>query len=106
MTRPLISVLTLALLAGCQSTGGSSDDTDISLAEVPPIVIAAGQQAVPGIRFSEADLETEDGQQVYELEGTRDGVDYEIEITPEGKVLEVEEQAAEESESESESDDA
>ena len=50
-------------------------------------------QAVEDINFTEAEVEEEDGQTVYVLEGTADGKEYEIEVTADGKVLEVEQES-------------
>jgi uncharacterized membrane protein YkoI len=47
--------------------------------------------AVDGINITEAEMEKEDGQTVYVFEGDANGKEYEIEVTPEGKVNEVEE---------------
>ena len=66
------------------------DDEEIALSEVPEVVKAAALAAVPGIVLEEAEREVEDGVTVYCLEGAADGVEYEIEVSAEGKVLETE----------------
>ena len=66
-------------------------DTDIALANVPPAVIQAATAAIPGIVFSEAEIEMANGSVVYELEGTHVGREYEIEVSMDGKILEIEE---------------
>ena len=66
-------------------------DKEIPLSEVPDIVMQAAMGAVEGIKFKEAEVEEEDGQTVYELEGKANGVEYEVEVSADGKVLEVEE---------------
>ncbi len=63
----------------------------IPLSEVPQEILAAAQQAVPGIQIEEAEIEMENGQQVYELSGIAAGQEYEIEISGTGEILEVEE---------------
>ena len=52
----------------------------------------AAQQAVEGIKQTEAEVEEEDGCSVYEIEGMASGKEYEIEVAASGKVLEVEEE--------------
>jgi len=59
---------------------------DISLSKVPKKIKEIAKKAVKGIKFSEAEFE--DGN--YELKGFIEKVEYEIEITPEGKLIKVE----------------
>ena len=59
---------------------------DIPLSKVPKKIKEIAKKAVKGIKFSEAEIE--DGN--YELEGYVGKVEYEIEITPEGKLIKVE----------------
>jgi uncharacterized membrane protein YkoI len=67
-------------------------EKEIPLAQVPDAAIAAAKSAVDGIALKEAEVEDEDGQTIYILEGVAGGQEYEIEVTGEGKVLEVEQQ--------------
>ena len=69
----------------------AGDEVEIPLADVPDAVLTAALDAMSGIELSEAELETERGEQVYEHEGTLDGVEYEIEVSSSGEVLEIEE---------------
>jgi hypothetical protein len=62
----------------------------IPLANVPPAVIAAAKAALEGFQISSAETEVEDGQTVYELEGTANGMGYEVEVSADGRVLEIE----------------
>jgi hypothetical protein len=57
---------------------------------VPKAVIDAAVAAVPGLVIEEVTRELEKGIVVYEVEGKAGGVQVEVEITAEGKVLEVE----------------
>jgi len=61
-------------------------DGDIPLAQVPEKIKKIARKAVKGLQFTEAEID--DGN--YELEGYVDGVKYEVEITPEGKVVKIE----------------
>jgi hypothetical protein len=65
-------------------------EESIPLSEVPESVLAAGRQAKPGIVFEEAVREVENGRVVYELEGEVDGEDWVVEVTADGRVLDVE----------------
>jgi uncharacterized membrane protein YkoI len=79
------------LLSACASNDSDDDmEVALTLADVPEVVTAAAEAAVPGIELTEAELELEDGREVYELNGMKDGVEYEIDVTPEGVVVEVE----------------
>ena len=90
----LAGMLLLAgCLAGCINIQVNADiDEEVALAEVPPEILAAAREAVTGITFTEAEMEVERGQTVYELQGIADGKEYEIEVTAAGKVLKVEEE--------------
>ncbi len=68
-----------------------ADEEHIPLADVPASVMEAAVAAVEGIKITEAEVEVEDGNKVYELEGKANGVEYEIEVSEDGTVLEVEE---------------
>jgi len=61
-------------------------DEDIPLSQVPKNIKEIAKKAVKGIKLTEAELE--DGN--YELEGYVGDVEYEIKITPEGKVIKIE----------------
>ena len=93
--RTLYFVIALALicLVGCESFESLfENEKEIPLAEVPQPAIAAAEGAVEGITLTEAETEEEDGQTVYILEGDAAGKTYEIEVTADGEVLEVEEE--------------
>jgi len=81
------------------------NEKEVPLSDVPPEALKAAQGAVDGITITEAEMEKEDGQTVYVFEGEANGKEYEIEVTPEGKVLEVEEETEEGEEDENEDDD-
>ena len=83
-------VLVLALLLGGCAQSRHDDDDEMALSEVPEGVVAAAQKAVPGLRVESAEKEVENGVTLYSLEGTAKGKEYCVEVTPAGKVLEVE----------------
>ena len=86
--------LVLTCIVGCASIeSGSEDEKEIALSQVPREAVAAAQRAVEGITLTEAEVEEEDGRTVYVLEGMANGTEYEIEVTADGKVLEVEQEA-------------
>jgi len=89
----LVIGLVLVCLVGCESLESLFEkEKEIPLSQVPEPALTAAQGAVEGITLTEAEMETEDGQTVYVLEGEAAGKEYEIEVTADGKVLEVEEE--------------
>jgi len=90
---PILPLAVIALLSGCAAMDELFEkEEEIPLSEVPAPVMTAAQGAVEGFVPEEAEVETEKGQMVYELEGqAADGKEYEIEISVDGKVLEIEE---------------
>lgn len=68
----------------------ADDEVAIGLDQVPSKALDAARGAVPGIALCAAERETEGGRTVYCLEGTKDGVRHEVEVTEDGTVVEVE----------------
>lgn len=67
-----------------------ADEQKIDLARVPAPVRQAAAKAVPGAKFNAAYQETEKGKTVYTLEGEDgQGQDVEVDISADGRVLEV-----------------
>jgi len=69
---------------------GDETEVDVALADVPAAVRAAALAELPGFVIEQAELETSSKGKVYCLEGELDGEDVEIEVSADGKVLEVE----------------
>lgn len=72
------------------ASGNKEKERDIPLSEVPEQVIAAAKAAVEGIILTDAEIEETRKGLIYEIEGYVGDTEYEIEITPEGEVIEVE----------------
>lgn len=72
--------------------GDEADEQEraVALADVPRAVLDAANAAVPGATWTSAIVEVEDGAEVYELTGTVDGGEVEVEVSATGKVLEIE----------------
>ena len=77
------------LVAGATAVG--DNETPVPLDDVPAAALNAAKDAVPGIQLTSAELETERGQAIYELEGSVGDSTWEVEVTPAGEVLEIEE---------------
>lgn len=88
----LFIVFVLTCVLGCASLESMhEDEKEIPITQVPVVAVEAAQQAVDNITLTEAGVEKE-GRTVYVLEGTANGKEYEIEVTTDGKVLEVEQE--------------
>ncbi len=69
---------------------GEDQECSVALADVPRSVLEAANAAVPGATWTAAVIENEGGVEVYELTGTVDGDEVEVEVSAAGKVLEIE----------------
>jgi hypothetical protein len=80
-----------AAAPGPAGSGATEEETEepLALDAVPAGVLAAAKAAVAGIELQHAELETEHGAKRYCLHGTVKGRGYEIEVSPDGKVVEV-----------------
>ena len=66
-------------------------EREIALKSLPPMVLEAAKQSVEGIHLTEAEEIRTKKSVFYEVEGVVGGVEYEILVTQDGEVLEVEE---------------
>jgi hypothetical protein len=103
----VITILFLSFLVGCNcpNDAGTDCEKDIALTEVPAPALTAAKAAVPGITLCEAEVEVEAGITTYAVEGTADGQEYEIEVAPDGKVIEVEKDDEEDDDDDDDDDD-
>jgi uncharacterized membrane protein YkoI len=90
----ICALLAVALLRTplARAAGPKEKKTEVKVpvAQVPEAVKKAAQNAAPGITISRATKETEGKRTVYELEGKVGDKECELEITAEGKLLEME----------------
>ncbi len=75
--------------SAARAMDGGADEA-VAIADLPDAVRAAAARAVPGIVLEEAEREFENGRWIYSVEGEAGGTEWDLEITPAGKVLEVE----------------
>ena len=68
----------------------ASRDHHLALSELPAAVTSAAIAAVPGLVIESAEQEMEDGVAIYSLEGMANGKAYCVEVSLDGKVLQVE----------------
>jgi len=88
MRQTSILAATLIATFGCGEHG--ENDVPMPLDKVPPAVVKVAEEKLPGVKFDSAYKETKDGKDVYELRGkTKEGKIRDVEVTADGKVLEV-----------------
>jgi len=92
LARRSLIIVVFMLVLGAPISPEAAAGGDIALAQVPENILAAAEKAVPGIKFTEAEVDRSPKGHIYELEGTAGGKEYEIEVSAEGKVLKVEEE--------------
>lgn len=68
-------------------------DVDVAISDLPQSVRDAATAAVPGLVLTRAELETENGVQLYSIAGVANGEHYEVEVSTTGQLLEVEHEA-------------
>lgn len=86
--RSTIPFLVLLLSAAPALTQSVAEEIPID--EVPLSVLDAAREVLPGVELVKAMIEITDKGIVYEIEGILDGEEYEILVTEESVVLEVE----------------
>jgi hypothetical protein len=92
----IVSITGLALLGLLMVPARSDEERQkVDLGSLPAAVREAADKAVPGAKWEKAFKETEKGKVIYEIKGDdAKGRDVEVEITADGKVLEVETEIA------------
>ncbi|MEM0909496.1 MAG: PepSY domain-containing protein [Pseudomonadota bacterium] len=86
--KKMIALIALTgLFTGCTIT---EDEVDVAIENVPPEILDAVRAELPDLVIESAEIETEDGEQIYEIEGTIDGEGVEVDIAMDGDILEIE----------------
>ena len=89
--RNITTVLFLLSAMSLTSCSEQEYEVDIPVSAVPDKVLSAVNKELPGIEITEAEIES-NAELRYELEGTLDGKEYEIEIHPDGNIIEIEQE--------------
>lgn len=90
MRRPWMLAAALLAAIGCEGPEPQREQT-LPIDQVPAPALAAAKKALPGYQFEVAFKIKVDGREALELRGRdRRGKTREVEVTPEGEVLEVE----------------
>jgi hypothetical protein len=83
-------IMSLAL-AGALMVAPLHAGDDVPIEQLPEPVRQAVEDRFPGAQFRSAERETDDGATYYEVEIVHQGREYEVDVTPEGRILDVEE---------------
>ncbi len=85
-------VLGAAFLCGHGSAlAEDEDEEEIAVEDLPEAVVNAVRKRFPNATIEEAERETEHGQVIYDVEvEDSDGAEYELEVTADGRILEIE----------------
>lgn len=91
LTLSLPLFLLVLLFAGCSSENSVAPGGAMAPGSAPDLILDAANEALPGGAVTGVVEEEENGQTVYEVQKLVDGIEYEIEVTADGEVLEIEE---------------
>jgi len=86
-----ISIVLFSLTVILFATVSDATEKEINISDVPEAAIRAFAAEAPGMDITRASVGSEDNAIIYELAGISVDRRYEIEVTAEGKILEVEE---------------
>ena len=89
MLRRKISLGVFAFLLGGFGVDAQAGE-DVAIDKLPQPVLDATKRTFPDAQLQEAEREQEGGQLIYEVEVRVKGEKKELDITPEGKVMKVE----------------
>jgi hypothetical protein len=89
MSLPIRSILPLALMVVVVASS-RGDEQKIPLGDVPKAVVDAVKVKFPAAELKEAAKEVEDGKTTYELSLEDKGINVDVAVTAEGKILEIE----------------
>jgi hypothetical protein len=85
-----VAIATLGLLV--VAARGQADEKKIPLDQAPKAVVDAVKARFAGAKLTGAEMETEDGKTTYEINIEFNGQKIDVELTPDGKITEIEKQ--------------
>jgi uncharacterized membrane protein YkoI len=92
MSRQMVSLFAVAftVAAFLMINASALADEKVNVKDLPKAVLEAIEKRLPGAELLSAKKEKDDGRLQYEVKVRHKGQKYEVEVTPEGKILEVE----------------
>lgn len=85
----VIKYLTGIFFCAWLTLGVAMAGEPVELAALPKPVIESIERALPGAKLLRAEKDTEDGKPVYEVRVTHRGKTKEVELAPDGEILEI-----------------
>ncbi len=82
--------LAAVVVSGTMIGPGWAGEEKVPLEKLPPAVKAAVQKRFPGVELLKAGKEVEDGKTTYEVSIKSEGHKIDIDVTPEGAIVEME----------------
>ena len=82
-------IFLLSLLVLSVSSGLVLAHTPVPLKNVPPVVLKAVQQRMPGLLVSEASVDVEGDLVLYAIAGTANDQEIVVEVTAQGTVIQI-----------------
>jgi uncharacterized membrane protein YkoI len=93
--RAIVRGLSGVCIAACLLLSNVlADDEKVALDQLPKAVTEAVKVKFPNAELTGAEKETEDGKSFYEVAIKHKGAKYEVTVTPEGKITEIEKEIA------------
>lgn len=88
MTR-IVLLLAVAALGCASKETRVAQGAEAHAIDAPANVLEAAKIAVPGLVVSRTETEIERGVRIYDVTGTANGKTYEVEVTADGKVTDI-----------------
>src|SRR5438270_12549065 len=82
--KPLAAAAVCVLVL---TSPGQADEKKIPLDQVPKAVMKTVKVKFAGAELKGAEIEKEDGKTIYEIALKHEGNNYEVELTPDGKII-------------------
>jgi hypothetical protein len=86
------------------SCSDKKKEKEIAISELPTLITSAIQDTLPGFKIIEAEIESKEDQITYELDGIFKDKKYEIEVSSDGEIIEIEEEESDSHDQDEESD--
>jgi len=81
---------------GCPRAKATEQKAEVAAADLPAVVTAAVLKALPDGKITGSEKEVEDGKVVYDVEVMVGDAKYEVEVSAEGEVIEIEQEGKDE----------
>ena len=87
------AALAFALPAFAQTSGGASEESAITMDDVPEAAMTAAQENAMGVEFENVQIDPDNETETFEFAGTKeDGMSLEVDVLADGTIEEIEEE--------------